>query len=131
MTLSGLKVLVAEDEMLISMMIEDMLLDSGCIVVGPFADVPSALKAARTEAFDAAVLDVNLNGVMIYPVAEAVAARAIPFVLMSGYGQDAVPSSHPEWRACGKPLTSDHLLTALAAQIEKHRSAQAKREAST
>lgn len=122
MTLAGLRVLIVEDEMLISMMIEEMLLDSGCIVVGPYADVPGALDAVRTEVFDAAVLDVNLNGVMIYPVAEAVAERAIPFVLMSGYGQDAVPSSHPEWRACGKPLTSDHLLSALIAQIEKQRS---------
>jgi DNA-binding response OmpR family regulator len=120
--LSGLRVMVVEDEPLISMMIEETLLDSGCVVVGPFSDVPGALAATRTEAFDAAVLDVNLAGVRVYPVAEAISARSIPVLLLSGYGQDAVPDSHPEWTACAKPFRGHELINALVDQVEKHRS---------
>jgi len=119
MTLAGLRVLVVEDEMLVSLLIEDTLSESDCIIVGPFDKVSNALKAAQAEQIDAAVLDVNVAGVRVYPVAEVLAARGIPFLLLSGYGQDAVPLSHPEWRACSKPFTPEDLVSKLIDQVKQ------------
>lgn len=55
--------------MLVAMLIEDMLAEAGCVVIGPFARVPEALAAARTETVDAALLDVNVAGETVFPVA--------------------------------------------------------------
>jgi DNA-binding response OmpR family regulator len=117
-SLRGLRVLVAEDEMLISLLIEDVLSDEHCVVVGPFDRVASALEAARTEPLDLAVLDVNLAGVKVYPVAETLAERGIPFLLLSGYGQNAIPSQHPEWRACSKPFRHNDFLVMLEQLVQ-------------
>jgi DNA-binding response OmpR family regulator len=119
MTLAGRRVLVVEDEMLVSLLIEDTLADEACVVLGPFDRLEAALSAARTEVLDGAVLDVNLAGVKIYPVAEVLAARGVPFLLVSGYGQDAVPAERPEWRACGKPFRPADLVERLAAEMER------------
>lgn len=107
--LTGKLVMVAEDELLISMLIEDVLADAGCLVVGPFSNVSDALAAAKDALIDVALLDVNLRGEMIYPAAEALAARGIPFLLLSGYGRDAVPPNHPDWEACAKPFKTAEL----------------------
>ena len=119
MTLAGLRVLVVEDEMLVSLLIEDVLIDQQCTVVGPFERVPGALAAAQTEALDLAVLDVNIAGVKVYPVAEALAARRIPFVFVSGYGQNAVPVDRPHWRVCSKPFRPRDLVTMLEDQLRR------------
>ena len=89
--LQGKRVLVVEDEMLVALLIEDLLTDLGCIVLGPFNTVAKALRAALMEGFDLALLDVNVAGEKIFPVADALAARHIPFLLMSGYGENAIP----------------------------------------
>jgi CheY-like chemotaxis protein len=115
--LAGARVLVVEDEMLVSLLIEDILTDSKCIIVGPYDRVPAALEAARTLALDAAVLDVNLAGTKVYPVAEMLSARGIPFVLLSGYGAGAAPPEHPSWQVCSKPFKSEQLIAMLAEQI--------------
>jgi hypothetical protein len=59
------------------------------------------------------VLDVNLAGVMVFTVAEALAGRGVPFLFLSGYGPHAVPPGHPEWRVCGKPFTDEDLIASL------------------
>jgi len=118
-TLAGLRVLVVEDEMLVSLLIEDVLTDQKCTVVGPFERVPGALAAAQTEQLDLAVLDVNIAGVKVYPVAEALAARRIPFVFVSGYGQNAVPADRPNWRVCSKPFRPTDLVSMLKDQISR------------
>ena len=82
------------------MLIEDALVDQDCVIVGPYAHLQDALTAAATETVDLAVLDVNFAGEKVYPLAEFLAERGIPFVLLSGYGRDAVPANHPEWQAC-------------------------------
>jgi CheY-like chemotaxis protein len=115
--LAGARVLVVEDEMLVSLLIEDILTDSKCIIVGPYDRVPAALEAARTLPLDAAVLDVNLAGTKIYPVAEMLSARGIPFLLLSGYGSGAVPAEHTSWQVCAKPFRAEQLLTMLIQQI--------------
>lgn len=115
--LSGLRVLVVEDEMLVSLLVEDMLADAQCIVVGPFDRISEALIAAQTERIDLAVLDVNIGGVKVYPVAEVLAIRHIPFVFLSGYGQQAIPSDRPDWRVCSKPFRPEELVGMLARQL--------------
>lgn len=115
--LTGRRVLVVEDEMLVAMLIEELVEDLGCVVVGPFANLTDALKAAEEEVFDLAILDVNLRGERVYPVAEVISARNIPFLLLSGYGQDAIPDGHPTWRACSKPFQVRELTRTLEGML--------------
>lgn len=84
--LSGKRVLIVEDEAAISMLLEDMLMDFGCEVVGPAARLAAALDLAKGASFDLAILDVNLAGEPIYPVAEALTERGLPFLFSTGYG---------------------------------------------
>ena len=111
--LNGRRILVVEDEVLIAMLLETALEDAGCVVVGPFARLDEALEAARRGDFDAALLDVNLGGEKVFPVAELLAARNIPFLLLSGYGDKASPPGHADWPTIGKPFNTDELLLAL------------------
>ena len=115
--LAGRRIMVVEDELLISMLIEDVLNDEGCTIVGPFTNIEDAVVAARAEICDAALLDVNLRGVKVYPVAEILEQRGIPFVLLSGYGNDAIPAERTGWRACSKPFNTEELLHALSDQV--------------
>lgn len=117
-TLAGLRVLVVEDEMLVSLLIEDMLAEEQCVVVGPFDRVSDALAAATCESIDLAVLDVNIGGMKVYPVAEILAARRIPFLFLSGYGRQAIPSDRPGWRVCSKPFRPEELVTMLIEQMQ-------------
>ncbi len=115
--LHGTRVFVAEDEILVAMLIEDILSDSGCQVIGPFASVTDALAAAARTDADIAVLDVNLRGEKIYPVAERLAARGIPFFLLTGYGRDAVPADRPDWVACSKPFRAKELVQMIVERL--------------
>ena len=116
-SLHGRRVMVVEDELLVAMLIEEALVDEGCLVIGPFNTVGTALAAARGADVELAVLDVNLQGERIYPVARALEARGIPFLLLSGYGRDAIPSGHPNWVACSKPFLPADLLRALSERL--------------
>ncbi|MBR7618824.1 response regulator [Phenylobacterium sp. 20VBR1] len=84
--LAGLRVLVVEDEMMVSMLIEDMLTDLGCIVVGPAARLDEAITLTESEQIDCAVLDVNLGGQPIFPLADILRAKGAPFAFATGYG---------------------------------------------
>ena len=84
--LDGLKVLVVEDEMMVSMLIEDMLTDLGCTVVGPAARLDEAMDLARDSEIDCAVLDVNLGGQPIFPLADLLREKGAPFAFATGYG---------------------------------------------
>lgn len=116
--LAGKRILVVEDEMLVAMLVEDMLAEAGCIVVGPFARVPEALAAARTETVDAALLDVNIAGEKVFPVAHVLEERGVPFLFVTGYGQAALPRDRPGWEACTKPFHPDHLTECLARRLK-------------
>jgi DNA-binding response OmpR family regulator len=116
--LAGLRILVVEDEMLISMLIEDVLADHQCIVVGPFNRVAGALKAAASRPIDLAILDVNIAGTKIYPVAEILQERGIPFLFLSGYGDSAIPADRPTWRACVKPFRTEDLIAKLESLVD-------------
>lgn len=99
----GRQVLVVEDEMTIVMMIEDTLLDLGLEVVGPTAHLDVALRLAREEPIDAAVLDINIRGGTSYEVADILAERGIPFIFCSGYGHWALEERHRHRPQLGKP----------------------------
>jgi CheY-like chemotaxis protein len=115
--LSGAKVLVLEDETLVSMMVEDMLLDLGCEVVGPFAKLDQALAfvAGGDGRIDAALLDVNLGGVRSFPMAEALADKGVPFVFTTGYDESGLPDI---WR--GRPtLRKPFMMGEMAEALRK------------
>jgi CheY-like chemotaxis protein len=84
--LEGLRVLVVEDEMMVSMLIEDMLSDLGCIVVGPAARLDEAVELVNAGGIDCAVLDVNLGGQPIFPLADLLREKGWPFAFATGYG---------------------------------------------
>jgi CheY-like chemotaxis protein len=107
--LSGRRVLVVEDEMLVAWLLEDMLADFGCGVVGPAARVSQALAMIDAEAFDAAVLDINLNGETSYPVADALTARGVPFVFSTGYNKDSLPKAYRSFPMLQKPFRQAEL----------------------
>ena len=92
----GLRVLVVEDEPLVMLELKDMLGDLGCTVAGSAAVLERAAHLADTLAFDIAVLDVNLGGKHITPIADAIAARGLPVVFVTGYGRAAVGEQRGE-----------------------------------
>jgi DNA-binding response OmpR family regulator len=106
---AGCRVLVVEDEMLIAILIEDILSDMGCEVVGPIGKLEAALQTAKDGAFDIAVLDVTIRGGKVYPVAEELMARGVPFIFASGYGDWALPPPLREKRRLIKPFTAAEL----------------------
>jgi CheY-like chemotaxis protein len=94
--LHGLKVLAVEDEFTILLMLESMLLDLGCRLAGSAGRVADAIALAQSTAPDAAILDVNLAGEKVYPVAERLACRRVPIVFATGYG---ITGIEPPWRS--------------------------------
>lgn len=113
-SIEGLRLLVAEDEALVSILIEDMLVELGCSVVGAVANVPSALEVARKGGIDCAILDVNLGGESIHPVAEELAAREVPFLFVTGYGASGVPDQFSGAPVLQKPFQLPMLKKALS-----------------
>jgi DNA-binding response OmpR family regulator len=112
--LAGLRVMVVEDELAIAMMVEMALEEQQCTIVGPFGSLTEALCAARTETMDVAVLDINLAGEMVFPAAEVLAGRGVPFLLLSGYGRSRLPLDRQEWPVCEKPFKLAELFSRLA-----------------
>jgi DNA-binding response OmpR family regulator len=112
--LEGVRVLVVEDEYLVAALIEQILESAGCIVMGPVARVPEALDAVDHDDYDAAVLDVNLAGERINPVADALSERDVPFMFVTGYGANALPSEYAERPHIGKPFRMAELLGMLS-----------------
>jgi CheY-like chemotaxis protein len=108
------RILVVEDEMLIGMLLEDMLTDMGHVVVAIVPRVNEALAAAQREAFDLAILDVHLNGQAVFPVAEALVERGIPFVFATGYGERGLPEQYRNRPILQKPFAKEDLEKTLA-----------------
>ena len=111
--LSGRRVLVVEDETLVAMLVEDTLLDAGAQVMGPVATVSEALSMLERELPDLAVLDLNLAGETSEPIADALRARGVPFVVASGYGSSGVPARHVGVPVLAKPYAPEELTAAL------------------
>ena len=112
--MTGLRILVVEDEYLLAHTLEEELRNAGHAVVGPYGDRATGTRAARREAFDLAILDINLGGEMAYPLADELIARKVPFLFLTGYGTLNMPE---RFRACprvSKPYEPKHLLREIA-----------------
>lgn len=107
--LAGCRVLVVEDEALVAMMIEDVLQDLGCIIIGPASRLETAFRLANDEAPDIALLDVSVTGGKIFPVADMLLERGVPFALASGYGNWALPENLRNQPRLTKPFTPAQL----------------------
>lgn len=112
--LQGRRVLVIEDESLVAMLLETILDDMGCTVVGPASNIDDGLRAVTGEAaLDAALLDVNVAGREVFPVAEALKARGVPFVFSTGYGEAGLPEHWRGHPTIQKPFTESAIRDAL------------------
>lgn len=104
-TLHNCRILVVEDEYMLAEELHFELSDAGAIVLGPVGYIEDALDQARSEQhIDGGILDVNLGGEMIFPVADLLAQRGVPFVFTTGYDASAIPSRFAEVVRCGKPI---------------------------
>ena len=114
MMLSGRRLLVVEDEMLVLLHIEDTLADLGCTSVSAAATVDQALDLINRQPFDAAMIDMNLDGSKSYPVADALAARGVPFVFSTGYSGQRLDDGYRDRPVLGKPYRKADLIAVLA-----------------
>jgi len=112
--LSGRRVLVVEDEMLILIMIEDMLADLGCKSVTSATTIDKALALIKAKVFDVALLDVNLDGNDSHPVGEALSARGVPFVYSTGNTGQNLRDGYSDRPVLRKPYKYEELAAILA-----------------
>lgn len=114
----GLKVFVVEDEAIIAMMLEDMLMDMGCTVLGPSGGIEQAISLIESgDHPDVAILDVNVAGQTIYPVAELLAARDVPLIFATGYGSVGLAEAWRSRITVQKPYAQHDIERALRAAL--------------
>lgn len=109
-------VLIVEDEMLLALLLEDLLTEAG-YRVRKAARLPAALELAGTESFDAAVLDINLAGTQVFPVADVLRDRGIPFLFASGYGEKGLPAEYLQYPMLQKPYGAGQIQSTVAALL--------------
>jgi DNA-binding response OmpR family regulator len=115
--LNGKAILLVEDEFLLALQLEELLQSRGGMVLGPFRTLDDAMQAARREEFDFAILDVNLNGTMVYPLADDLLARSVPFLLLSGYSLSNLPERFRAVTRLNKPCDPELLIATLRARF--------------
>jgi len=112
--LTGRRILIVEDESLVAMLLETILEDMGCETVGPAATIDDAMAILDDGmAFDGALLDVNVAGREVFPVAAALKARGVPFVFSTGYGEGGLPDDWRGQSTIQKPFTESAVRDAL------------------
>lgn len=112
--LTGMRVLVAEDEPLVAMALQDELEEAGAIVVGPAGTVEAALSLLDGRDIDAAVLDIKLQADLVFPLADALAARGVPYLFTTGFSADSIPPSYAHIPTCEKPASANAVVDALS-----------------
>lgn len=118
--LAGFSVFVAEDEALVAMNLEDMLRDLGCSVLGPAMRLDQAERMLEEGlACDAAILDINLGGEMVFPVAEKLRARGIPIIFTTGYGREGLPKEWHSENVLQKPYAAEDIAANLSAVLDR------------
>jgi DNA-binding response OmpR family regulator len=111
------RILLVEDEFLTAALLGDELAEAGFRIVGPFGTLASARAAAGTEDFDLALLDVNLRGELVYPLAEDLVAHGVPVVLVSGYTAADLPAALRGLPRLSKPHDSDALVRTIEREL--------------
>lgn len=118
MTVRGARVLVIEDEALVGMLIEDMLQDIGCGSVRLVAQFDEAMRAAEQGEFDLALLDVNLDGINSFPIAERLIERGVPLIFATGYGKVGMDPRYAAIPTLQKPFFFDDLQRLVTQALE-------------
>jgi DNA-binding NtrC family response regulator len=116
-TQGGRCILVVEDDVMIAMLLETVLAEAGYGIVGPAGRLDTALSAAREGIFDAALLDVNLAGEAVVPVADILTERNLPFAFVTGYDTGALPPQHRHRPFLRKPYRAQAVLAMLSLLI--------------
>jgi CheY-like chemotaxis protein len=111
--LAGVRVLVVEDEFAVLLLVEDMLMELGCKLSGTASRMPEAIALAQSGEFDVAVLDVNINGESVDPIAEVLTGRKTPMVFSTGYGPAGINARWREYPVVQKPYRVEELAAAL------------------
>ena len=111
--IAGTTILLAEDEYLIADDLARDLVEHGLTVLGPVATLDAALAAVAEQRTDLAVLDINLRGRPVFPLADLLQARQVPFIFATGYDADVIPDRFATVPRHGKPLQTRELLAAL------------------
>lgn len=111
--LAGLGVFLVEDETLVAMLIEDDVEELGCILRGTASSVEEALAMVEQLTADVAILDVNVDGALVFPVCERLVALDIPFVFSTGYGSYGIPTEWQNRPVLQKPYGRSDLATAI------------------
>jgi CheY-like chemotaxis protein len=115
--LSGSRILLVEDEAGVAMLIEDMLEELGCVLVASVAHLTQAYEVMESAAFDLAILDVNVSGEQVFPLASKLAARGIPLVFSTGYGMAGIPADMRAYPVLAKPFAFEDLRRTLASAL--------------
>lgn len=117
----GRRILVADDEPLIALMVSDMLAEMGAVAVGPVCSLKQALAAIEAGGFEAAILDVNLGDGMSYEAARNLRKRGVCFCFATGYGVATLPEDLFTTPVIGKPYRSEALARCLKAMFSEDR----------
>jgi DNA-binding response OmpR family regulator len=113
MNAKGLRVFLVEDEAMIRMMMVDMLEELGHVLAAEAGQIDQALELSQSAEFDLAILDVNVRGKLITPVAELIRAREIPIIFATGYGSESLPEEFRDFPALQKPYRLETLAAAI------------------
>ena len=116
---SGKHILVVEDEYFIAADLRRALITAGATVVGPTGNLTEGLSLINDAPIDAALLDVNLEGDFSYPIADALAARGVPFLFLTGYDDWSLPEAYRSIQRIAKPFPIDTLMTAAGRLVEE------------
>jgi CheY-like chemotaxis protein len=108
------RILLVEDTLIVAELVASVLHDCECAVVGPFATVDEALEAAETESsLTGAVLDVNLDGGWVFPVAETLRRKGVPIIFLTGYNRSVLPPVFENCEIIEKPFFDQELVVAI------------------
>lgn len=118
--LKSKRVLIIEDEIFVYLLLQDMLTEMGCVVVGMANRREKAVKMISEAEFDVAIVDLNLSGESSYPAADMLIARNIPFVFATGYGVQGLAPAYRHIRVIQKPFGERDLAEALLDVLKSH-----------
>ena len=120
MPLNGRKILVVEDEYMIADDLAAMLRQAGAEVIGPAASLPTAIRTLEgIGRIDAAVLDINLRGINVFPVVDELIKQGVPVMFLTGYGENNIPHEYANIARCEKPMGTAHVVDDLRQMIDQ------------